>query len=50
MSEQYSITALLHSEVAWLTLLALALAVLLLRFRPAERPVCIASRPLSLKR
>src|SRR5205814_5092717 len=39
MSEQYSITALLHSEVAWLTLLALALAVLLLRFRPAERPV-----------
>jgi len=39
MSEQYSLAALLHSEVAWLTLLALALAVLLLRFRPAERSV-----------
>src|SRR3989440_5807737 len=39
MGEQYSLSALLHSEVAWLTLLALALAVLLLRFRPAERPV-----------
>jgi small-conductance mechanosensitive channel len=39
MGEQYSLSALLHSEVAWLTLLALALAVLLLRFRAAERSV-----------
>src|SRR3954464_13755290 len=39
MGEQYSLSALLHSEVAWLTLLALALAVLLLRFRRAERSV-----------
>src|SRR5947207_3350481 len=39
MGEPYSLSALLHSEVAWLTLLALALAVLLHRFRPAERSV-----------
>ncbi|HYY60910.1 MAG TPA: mechanosensitive ion channel domain-containing protein, partial [Burkholderiales bacterium] len=39
MSERYSLNALLHSEVGWLTLLALALAVLLLRFRPLERSV-----------
>src|SRR2546421_11742054 len=39
MSEHYSLNALLHSEVGWLTLLALALAVLLLRFRPLERSV-----------
>ena len=39
MSEHYSLNALVHSEVGWLTLLALALAVLLLRFRPAERSV-----------
>jgi small-conductance mechanosensitive channel len=39
MNEPYSVSALLHSEVGWLTLLALALAVLLLRFRPAERSV-----------
>ena len=36
---EYSISALLHSEVAWLTLFALALAILLLQFRPAERSV-----------
>jgi small-conductance mechanosensitive channel len=35
----YTFTALLHSELGWLTLLALALAILLLRFRPAERSV-----------
>src|SRR5258705_12200558 len=29
-----SLTALMHSEAGWLTLLALALAILLLRFRP----------------
>ena len=39
MAERYSLNALLHSEVGWLTLLALALAVLLLRFRPLERSV-----------
>src|SRR5690349_22412961 len=39
MAERYSLNALLHSEVGWLTLLALALAVLLLRFRPHERAV-----------
>jgi small-conductance mechanosensitive channel len=39
MSERYSLNALLHSEVGWLTLLALAFAVLLLRFRPLERSV-----------
>ena len=39
MSERYSLNALLHSEVGWLTLLALALAGLLLRFRPLERSV-----------
>ncbi|MFN2644689.1 MAG: cyclic nucleotide-binding domain-containing protein [Burkholderiales bacterium] len=39
MGEHYSISALLHSEVAWLTVLALALAALLLRFRKAERSV-----------
>src|SRR5690242_10652929 len=39
MSEHYSLNALVHSEVGWLTLIALALAVLLLRFRPAERSV-----------
>jgi small-conductance mechanosensitive channel len=39
MGEPYSLSALLHSETAWLTLLALALAMLLLRFRPAERSV-----------
>jgi small-conductance mechanosensitive channel len=35
----YSLSALLHSEVAWLTLFAFALAILLLQFRPAERSV-----------
>src|SRR5438105_1872522 len=35
----YSVTALLHSEVPWLTLLALVIAGLLLRFRPHERAV-----------
>ena len=39
MAERYSLNALLHSEVGWLTLLALALAGLLLRFRPLERSV-----------
>ena len=39
MAERYSLNALLHSEVGWLTLLALALAALLLRFRPLERTV-----------
>jgi small-conductance mechanosensitive channel len=39
MSERYSLNALLHSEVGWLTLLAFALAALLLRFRPLERSV-----------
>jgi small-conductance mechanosensitive channel len=39
MTEHYSLNALVHSEVGWLTLVALALAVLLLRFRPAERAV-----------
>ncbi len=39
MAERYSLNALLHSEVGWLTLLALALAALLLRFRPLERSV-----------
>ena len=36
---EYSLSALLHSEVAWLTLFALALSVLLLQFRPQERSV-----------
>jgi small-conductance mechanosensitive channel len=35
----YSVTALLYSDVAWLTVLALALAIALMRFRPAERSV-----------
>jgi small-conductance mechanosensitive channel len=35
----YSLSALLHSEVAWLTLFAFALAILLLQFRPGERSV-----------
>src|SRR5581483_4105625 len=39
MGERYSLNALLHSEVGWLTLLALALAGLLLRFRPLDRSV-----------
>jgi small-conductance mechanosensitive channel len=39
MGERYSLNALVHSEVGWLTLLALALAGLLLRFRPLERSV-----------
>ena len=39
MAERLSLNALLHSEVGWLTLLALALAGLLLRFRPFERSV-----------
>src|SRR5437764_3416143 len=39
MTEHYSLNALLHSEVGWLTLLALALAGMLLRFRPLERSV-----------
>ncbi|HEY5897376.1 MAG TPA: mechanosensitive ion channel family protein [Burkholderiales bacterium] len=39
LENDYSFTALMHSELGWLTLLALALAILLLRFRPSERPV-----------
>src|SRR5918912_1121765 len=35
----YSLNALLHSEIPWLTLLALILTGLLLRFRPYERAV-----------
>lgn len=35
----YSVTALIYSEVAWLTVLALILAIALMRFRPAERAV-----------
>jgi small-conductance mechanosensitive channel/CRP-like cAMP-binding protein len=34
-----TLAALMHSEVPWLTLLALVVAGLLLRFRPHERPV-----------
>lgn len=41
MAERLSLNALLHSEVGWLTLLALALAGLLLRFRPLERSVVL---------
>ena len=36
---EYSFTALLHSEAGWLAILALALTMLLLRFRPSERAV-----------
>ena len=36
---QYSVSQLLHSDVAWLTLFAFALAILLLQFRPQERTV-----------
>jgi hypothetical protein len=39
MAERLSLTALLHSDVAWLTLFAFALAVLLLQFRQQERSV-----------
>ncbi|HET7365065.1 MAG TPA: mechanosensitive ion channel family protein [Burkholderiales bacterium] len=39
MAERYSLNALLHSEVGWLTLLALALTGLLLRLRPLDRSV-----------
>jgi len=39
MAERLSLTALLHSDVAWLTLFAFALAVLLLQFRAQERSV-----------
>src|SRR5438046_4174623 len=35
----YSLNALLHAEAGWLTLVALALTILLMRFRPAERAV-----------
>src|SRR5215212_4592799 len=37
--QQYSLTALLHSELGWLTVFALALSAVLLRFRPSERAV-----------
>src|SRR4051794_25971858 len=37
MNSGYSFTDLLHSEVGWLAVLALALTALLLRFRPHER-------------
>jgi small-conductance mechanosensitive channel/CRP-like cAMP-binding protein len=37
LDHDYSLTELLHSEVGWLTVLALALTALLLRFRPHER-------------
>ena len=39
MNGHYSLTSLLYSEVAWFTLLALALAIILIRFRPTERNV-----------
>ncbi len=39
MNGHYKITTLLYSEVAWLLVLALALAIALIRFRPSERNV-----------
>ena len=39
MNGHYTLTSLLYSEVAWLTLLALALAAALIRFRPADRNI-----------
>ena len=39
LTGDYSLTDLLHSEVGWLTVLALALSALLLRFRAHERGV-----------
>ncbi len=39
MNGHYTFTALLYSELAWLTVLALALAIALIRFRPSERSV-----------
>ena len=39
MNGDYSLEQLLHSEVGWLTVLALGLTALLLRFRPHERGV-----------
>ena len=39
MNGHFSLTALLYSEVAWLTLLALAQTMALIRFRPSERNV-----------
>src|SRR3954469_7969384 len=39
LDHDYSLTELLHSEVGWLMVLALALSALLLRFRPHERGV-----------
>ena len=39
MGGDYSLDQLLHSEVGWLTILALGLTALLLRFRPHERAV-----------
>ncbi|MBV9191569.1 MAG: hypothetical protein JO292_07745, partial [Betaproteobacteria bacterium] len=39
MNGHYSATALLYSEVAWLILLALVLAMVLIRFRPYERNI-----------
>ena len=39
VEREYSVSALLHSDVAWLTLFAFALAILLLQFRPQERTV-----------
>ena len=35
----YSLSGLLHSDVAWLTLFAFALAILLLQFRPRDRSI-----------
>jgi small-conductance mechanosensitive channel len=39
LEHEYSLTALLHSELGWLTVFALAMSALLLRFRPSERAV-----------
>ena len=39
MVSHYTVSGLLYSEVAWLTVLALVLAIALIRFRPYERNI-----------
>src|SRR3954467_10140273 len=39
MNGHYPLSALLYSEVAWLIVLALVLAIVLIRFRPLERNI-----------
>src|SRR5690349_15793730 len=39
MNGHYTVSALLYSEVAWLIVLALALTIALIRFRPLERNI-----------